>query len=167
MMEPACLVGIKCAQETWLDYKRKVQKHCKKLTHKFGIPILVSDAWTIDEQRGTDLWLKAAKKEMQNVQAAFDVQDDSKKAVGYKEISCHLLFDVKLDTLAQKVRFVAGGHWTNPPKDLTYTSVGVLCDSMHIFFLLVGLNNVNVLECDEQNVCIWLMVQLKRRCGSV
>jgi hypothetical protein len=142
-----------------LDYNRKVQKHCKKLTYKFGIkevPTLVSDTLTIDEQRGTDLWHKATKKkEMQNVHAAFNIQDDSKKPVGYKEISCHLLFDVKLDTLAQKVRFVAGGQWKNPPKDLTSTSVGVLCDSMRIFFLLViGLNDVNVLACDEQNVYI-------------
>jgi hypothetical protein len=45
---------------------------------------------------GTDMWRKAIKKEMCNVMVAFDVRDDgSKVPIGFKEISCHLVFDIK------------------------------------------------------------------------
>ena len=44
------------------------------------------------------------------MQVAFDVRDDGKVPIGFKEISCHPIFDIKSDTLARKARFVAGGH---------------------------------------------------------
>jgi hypothetical protein len=54
---------------------------------------------------------KAIEKEMRNAMVAFDVRDDGKMQIGLKGISCcHLVFDIKSNTLAQKARFVAGGH---------------------------------------------------------
>jgi hypothetical protein len=73
----------------------------------------------IEKRMGTDMWRKAIKKEMRNVMVAFDVKDDGKVPIGFKEISCHLVFDIKSNTLAQKARFVAGGHQMDPPKDST------------------------------------------------
>jgi hypothetical protein len=99
------------------------------------------------------MWRKAIEKEMRNVMVAFDVRDDGKVPIGFKEISCHLIFDVKSDTLARKARFVAGGHRTDPPKDSTYASV-VSRDSVRLFFLLAALNDVDVLACDVQNAYI-------------
>jgi hypothetical protein len=49
--------------------------------------------------------------------------DVLKPPIGFKETSCHLVFNIKSNTLAQKARFVAGGHQTDPPKDLMYSSV--------------------------------------------
>jgi hypothetical protein len=103
---------------------------------------------------GTDMWHKAIEKEMHNVMVAFDVRDDGKVPIGFKEISCHLVFDIKSDTLARKARFVTGGHLTDPPKDLTYSSVVSRDTSVQLFFLLAPLNNLDVLACDIQNAYI-------------
>jgi hypothetical protein len=90
---------------------------------------------------------------MRNVMVAFDIREDNKVPIGYKEIGCHLVFDIKSDTLARKARFVAGGHRTDPPKESTYSSV-VSRDSVRLFFLLAALNDVDVLACDIQNAYI-------------
>jgi hypothetical protein len=42
--------------------------------------------------------------------------------IGFQEIECHMVFDVKMD-LTRKARFVAGGHTTKTPTSLTYCSV--------------------------------------------
>jgi hypothetical protein len=134
---------------------QKVKTRFRKKTHKYGIevPSSVREALDIDKRTGTDMWRKAIEKEMRNVMVAFDVRDDGKVPIGFKEISCHLIFDVKSDTLARKARFVAGGHRTDPPKDSTYASV-VSRDSVRLFFLLAALNDVDVLACDVQNAYI-------------
>ena len=94
---------------------QKVKTRFRKKTHKYGIevPSSVREALDIDRRTGTDMWRKAIEKEMRNVMVAFDVRDDGKVPIGFKEISCHLIFDVKSDTLARKARFVAGGHRTD------------------------------------------------------
>jgi hypothetical protein len=99
------------------------------------------------------MWRKAIEKEMRNVMVIFNVRDDGKVPIRYKEISCHLVFDITSNTLAQKTRFVAGGHQTDPPKESTYSSV-VSRDSVRLFFLFAALNNLDVLACDIQNACV-------------
>jgi hypothetical protein len=59
------------------------------------------------------------------------------------------LFDVKMD-LTRKAHFVAGGHTTETPSSLTYSSV-VSCDSVRIAFLMAALNDVDVMSCDISN----------------
>lgn len=134
---------------------KKVQSRYWKRTHKFGIevPKNVPEVLAIDRKTGTDFWAKAIEKEMRNVRIAFDIRDDEVPPIGYKEIHCHLVFDIKSDTLARKARFVAGGHVTDPPKDTTYSSV-VSRDSVRIFFLLAALNDVDILACDLQNAYV-------------
>jgi hypothetical protein len=83
---------------------------------------------------GTALWKDAIKKEMKNVQPAFEFRDDDAVPVGYKKIDCHMAFDVKLD-LVRKARFMAGGHQTDPLKESVYSSV-ISHDSVH--FALPG-----------------------------
>jgi len=39
---------------------------------------------------------------------AFEFKDDDKMPIGYLEIPCHMVFDVKLIGLVRKARFVAG-----------------------------------------------------------
>ena len=48
--------------------------------------------------------------------------------VGYQEIGCHVVFDVKM-TFNRKCSFVARGHTTEAPASMTYSSV-VSRDSM-------------------------------------
>ena len=44
------------------------------------------------------------------------------KPVGYQQILCHIIFDVKMD-FTQKARYVTGGHKTVDPETPTYASV--------------------------------------------
>jgi hypothetical protein len=60
-----------------------------------------------------------------------------------------MVFDIKLD-LTRKARFVAGGHMTDAPTSITYSSV-VGRDSVRIAFLLAALNDVDLLACDVSN----------------
>ena len=89
------------------------------------------------------------EKEMKNVDVAFKFVDGDVIPVGFKEIACHMIFDVKMD-LTRKARFVTGGHMTEPPKDSTYSSV-VARDSVRIMFLVAALNGHEVLSTNIQN----------------
>ena len=52
--------------------------------------------------------------------------------------------------LQQKVRFVAGGHLTDPPKDSVFSSI-VSRDSVQLAFTIAALNGLQVLAVDVQN----------------
>ena len=81
---------------------------------------------------------------------AFNFLDrDNHAPVGYKEITYHLIFYVRMD-LNSKARYVAGGHITNPPFSMTYAIV-VSSDSLHLAFLIVALNYLDILSGDIQN----------------
>ena len=69
--------------------------------------------------------------------------------IGFQEIKCHMIFDVKID-FTRKARFVAGGHMTEAPASLTYSSV-VSRDSVKIAFLIGALNELDVMACDIGN----------------
>ena len=64
------------------------------------------------------------------------------KLVGYQEISCHMIFDISMDgRFTHKACYVAGGHATDLPYSITYSSV-VSRDSIIIAFILAALKNV-------------------------
>ena len=71
------------------------------------------------------------------------------KLVGFQNIECHIIFDVKID-FSRKARFVAGGHMTEAPASLTYSSV-VSRDSVKIAFLYGALNDLDIMACDIGN----------------
>ncbi len=96
-----------------------------KHTHKFGIeiPKTVKRVLEIDKETGTDFWEKAILKEMKHVQPAFHVLEDGEKSpVGSQWIPCHMVFDIKVDFTC-KAHFITGGHMTEAPKAITYSSV--------------------------------------------
>ena len=74
---------------------------------------------------------------------------DKKEPIGYQHIVCHMIFNVKID-FTQKARFVAGGHMTEAPALLTYSSL-VSCESIRIAFKVAALNNLDVLVADIGN----------------
>jgi hypothetical protein len=140
----------------------KVKRRYWSVTHKYGIkvPKSVHQALAFDAEDGSHLWLNAIKKEMDKIKIAFEFCDEwtpeqvrQGKArgdfVGYQEINCHMVFDVKMD-LIRKARFVAGGHLTEAPASITYSSV-VSRDSVRIAFLLAALNGLNIISCDIGN----------------
>ena len=102
-------------------------KHWLK-THKFiiEIPKSVLQARQIDAKSGNTLWWDAICKEMKNVRPAFEAFEGSVEQLpsGFQEIKCHMIFDVKIgETFRRKARMVAGGHTTEAPATLTYSSV--------------------------------------------
>jgi hypothetical protein len=86
------------------------------MTHKFGLklPHSVQEALQIDEETGTKFWRRAIEKEMKNVMPAFEKWDNGtiediqngKKLIGYQEVFCHIVFDIKVN-FTRKARFVA------------------------------------------------------------
>ena len=130
---------------------KKAKSRYWRKTHKFWIelPKSVKAATEIDRKTGTDFWRFSIEKEMKNVIPAFEFYDNDNMPIGYKEIGCHMIFDVKID-LTRKSRLVAGEHKTNPPKDSTYASV-VSRDSVRIDFTEAALNGIDVLCADVQN----------------
>ena len=70
---------------------------------------------------------------------------------GYQEVSCHIIFDIKMgDNFLRKSRMVAGGHNTTTPSSFTYSSV-VSWDSVCIALTISVLNDLKILACDIQN----------------
>jgi len=138
----------------------KVQSRYWRTTHKFGIrlPKTVEEAYRIDEETGTTFWRDAIEKELRKVRVAFekiDISVDDMRSgqvrPGYQEISYHWVFDIKMDgSFTRKARLVAGGHTTETPVAMTYSSV-VSRDSIRIAFLLAALNGLEICAADVGN----------------
>ena len=59
----------------------------------------------LDKENGATRWMDVIKKETKNVRVAFqEHQVDHKNLVGYQEITCHMVFDMKLGEMATKWR---------------------------------------------------------------
>ena len=140
----------------------KVKSRYWRTTHKYGIklPKTVEEALRIDRETGTDFWRRAIEKELRKIMVAFEfspqwtlqqVRDGLARGdfVGFQEISCHMVLDVKMD-LTRKARFVAGGHTTETPDVGIYSSV-VSRDSIRIAFTIAALNDLQILACDVGN----------------
>ena len=130
-------------------------------THNFGIqvPKYVDGALSIDNENGNTLWYTAIQKEMKNVRVAFDAWEEGslndarcgQKLVGYQEIRCRIIFDIKMDRrFTRKACYVAGGHTTDPPSSITYSSL-VSRDSIRILFTLAAFNGVEIKVADIGN----------------
>ncbi len=117
------------------------------------MPKSVKEALEIDARTGTTFWREAIEKEMKNVSQAFKFNDDDSISVGYKHITCHMIFDVKMIGLVRKAQFVVGGHLTEPPAESVYSSV-VTRESVCIMFLIAALNGLDILGADVQNAYI-------------
>ena len=118
----------------------------RKPNMKFGIeiPRSVEEAQALDARKGNSYWQDVIKKEYNNVKFAFRLlEDGSRPPQAYTKITCHLIFEVKLD-LRRKARYVAGRHLMEPPSTMTYSSV-VSRESIRIGFLVAALNGLDVL----------------------
>ena len=124
----------------------------------------MEEALKLDAKNGNDLWRKGIEKEMtkMNKKATFEKYEKAtadelrsgKKKIpgGYNEMTCHMVFDIKMDGLfTRKARYVADGHTSGyVPGYLTYSSV-VTRESVRIAFLYAALNELDILSCDVTN----------------
>ena len=125
-------------------------------THKYDIeiPKSVKHSLELDQKNGDNQCWEAIMTKMATVRVAFQVfyVESNQLAPGYQEIKCHMIFDVKLgENFRRKARNVAGGHVTDPPSSITYSSV-VSRESVRIALLIAALNDLEVLSADIQNV---------------
>ena len=88
-------------------------------------------------------------KEMKNFRCAFEVYEGKiEDLVGYQKVMCYIVWDVKLgENFRRKARLVVGGHTTNTPSSLTYSSV-VSRDLVRIALTIAVLNGLDILGCD-------------------
>ena len=88
---------------------------------------------------------------MKNNRVAFEEWEGDGPPPGHQKIDCHMVFDVKLgENYRRKARYVAGGHMTEAPSSITYSTV-VSRDSVRIAFLIAALNDLDIFACDIQN----------------
>ena len=111
------------------------------------VPISIEQAYKLDEENKNTLWQDAIAKEMRHVLPAFSdpgisIDEVKKRLIGYQRKRCHIIIDIKMD-FARKARFVAGGHVTDPPDCMMYSSV-VSRETVRITFLLAALNDLDV-----------------------
>jgi hypothetical protein len=121
---------------------KMAKRHFLQTGFKFGIkvPNTVEEALQLDNENKKTLWYDAIMKEMTNVRVAFKIQDIGTSAPpGYQMIPLRMIFDIKMD-FTRKARLVGGGHVTDPPTTLTYSSV-VSRESVRISFLIAALND--------------------------
>jgi hypothetical protein len=97
---------------------------------------------------------------MTNNAVAFKfLEDGGSVPPGLQWIPFHMIFDVKCN-FTHKSRYIAGGHWTDTPTQLTYSSV-VTRDSVRIAFLVAALNGLDVLAADVGNAYLQAPVREK------
>ena len=76
-----------------------------------------------------------------------------------------MVFDVKMgENFRRKAQFVVGGHTTETPSTLTYSSV-VSRDSVRIILLVAALNGLNIMACDIQNA--YLMADCREKIRTI
>jgi hypothetical protein len=60
-----------------------------------------------------------------------------------------MIFDIRMD-FTHKARLVAGGHVTDPPTSITYSSV-VSLEMVRIIFVIAALNGIEIMTADIGN----------------
>ena len=103
----------------------------------------------IDAANGNTLWQDAVQEEMAKINPALDsITGNVDDYVGYQRIIGHLIFDIKpSEGFCRKARYVAGGHQTDSPASITYSSV-VARDSVRIILMIAALNGLDLNRCD-------------------
>ena len=129
-----------------------VKSRIRRTMHKHGteIPTSLEHARRLDIKNGDDFWRKAIDKEMLNVGIAFEVLEDLQCVpVGWKAVTGHIIFDVKMD-FTRKARWVLDGHKTPALNVSTYARV-VSRESVRIALTYAALNGVDVVAADIRN----------------
>ena len=124
---------------------KRIPRYLKR-NHKFGIevPTSAKDALGLDKKNGNTYWADAIAIEMKNVRAAFKILPDGTSAPNvYQKISCHMIFDVKMEDFCRKARLVARGHNTQAPPTITYASV-VSHETVRLALTISALNDLEV-----------------------
>ena len=122
------MVGTVHSTKTKSDHIQAAKTNWRE-NCKFGIevPNQIKQAYKIDEETHTDFWIKSIAKEKLKVKIAYVENEATLEQVrsgeapwfvGFQEITCHLIFDVKMD-FSRKCWMVANGSTAEAPSSLT------------------------------------------------
>ena len=125
-----------------------------KYNFGYEVPKNYEHACKLDDEAGNDKWKIATKLEMDQIKEYEVFIDKGKYHVskiprGFKEIRCHIVFDVKHDG-RHKARLVAGGHMTDTPIDSVYSGV-VSLRGFRMCLFLAELNGLDAYTTDISN----------------
>ena len=117
--EPAFVWWVKYVLKKRDRIISKTQRFWVK-THKYGIRVsnTVNEAIDVDKENVDTLCWDAIMKEMKILRSAFGVWDKRNEdlPIGYQEIKCRMIFDIKLgENFCRKSRLVGGAHKTATP----------------------------------------------------
>jgi hypothetical protein len=108
----------------------------------------------IDRENGNTLSQEAIKKELDAIRVAYRILGpDEEVPPGYQQITCHMIFTVKMENFRRKARYVADGHKMEAPAVLTYASV-VSRETVRIALTIAALNDLEVRGADIENAYI-------------
>ena len=127
------------------------------------MPKTVEEALATDARQGNHLWCDALEKEMKTVKVACkpcehpseghvppqETRSNQQKClIGHTKIERHMIFDAKPDgSFTRKCRCTVDRLQVELPRSMTCLLV-VSRESVHMAFLLAGLNNLEVSACD-------------------
>ena len=118
----------------------------------FQVPRNHQEAVMIDEREGNRKWQDSEELELKQL-FDYDTFKDLGKGIptpdGYKQIPCHMVYDVKWDG-RHKSGFVAGGHRTDTPIESTYSAVVSLL-GVRVITFLSELNGLELWNTDIGN----------------
>jgi hypothetical protein len=143
-----------------------VTKRYLKLNHNFGIeiPTTWNDCVSLDKENNNTLWQDNVHKKMKRIRIAFKILNGEEDVPPtYQQITCHMIFDVKMEDFRRRARFVAGGHTTDTPHAMTYASV-VSRESVRIALTLTALNDLEVKMADTANAYLMAPITEKVWC---
>jgi hypothetical protein len=84
------------------------------------------------------------RKGMKNVRISFKILNGEESVPPTcQAYRFHMIFDIKMEDFRRKERFVAGGHTTDTPHAMTYSSV-VSRESVRVALTLAALNDLDV-----------------------
>ena len=122
------------------------QQRLVKAGYKFGIrvPKSVEKALELDQLNGNTYWYDAIYKEMSNVRVAFEFKGKGEAPPpGYQYVPLRMIFNIKMDFTCMARLVAGGGHLTDAPSSITYSSV-VSCNSVQILLTIAALNDLDI-----------------------
>ena len=111
-------------------------------------------------------WRDAEQLELLQLDDPSTFEDKGKGAPvpkGYKKIIVRFVYDCKHD-LRHKARLVAGGHLTDPSKDMAYSGV-VSLKTLRLAILIGELNGLKLGVGDISNLCLFNFICLTCLCN--
>ena len=94
------------------------------------------------------------------MKVAFKIIDDETIPRDYQFLRCHMIFDVKIEDFFRIARFIAGGHMTKAPVDMTCAGI-MSRETVSITLSIDALNDLEVKCGDVLNTYITVPVTEK------